>query len=194
MIEPIGGNEMPKSFAQQIEDDENKIKRIREHQRMVRAKQAKQERNARTKKARGDRSDSGKSARRRVRRRRTADVLGWSERHHLGLRPVPRRQRGHESHRRNRPAHPQIAKVRNHNRHGSGGIANRASHRTTASPRPAAKLHAQPPAHRTPDRSAAAGSVGLARTAQPSLRWAEISDLVRNIFPTCRKYVVSSLL
>ena len=40
---------MPKSFAQQIEDDENKIKRIREHQRMVRAKQAKQERNARTK-------------------------------------------------------------------------------------------------------------------------------------------------
>ena len=29
MIEPIGGNEMPKSFAQQIEDDENKIKRIR---------------------------------------------------------------------------------------------------------------------------------------------------------------------
>ena len=131
---------------------------------------------------------------RRVRRRRTADVLGWSERHHLGLRPVPRRQRGHESHRRNRPAHPQIAKVRNHNRHGSGGIANRASHRTTASPRPAAKLHAQPPAHRTPDRSAAAGSVGLARTAQPSLRWAEISDLVRNIFPTCRKYVVSSLL
>lgn len=49
MIEPIGGNEMPKSFAQQIEDDENKIKRIREHQRMVRAKQAKQERNARTK-------------------------------------------------------------------------------------------------------------------------------------------------
>lgn len=75
-----------------------------------------------------------------------------------------------------------------------GGIANRASHRTTASPRPAAKLHAQPPAHRTPDRSAAAGSVGLARTAQPSLCWAEISDLVRNIFPTCRKYVVSSLL
>ena len=49
MIEPIGGNEMPKSFAQQIEDDEDKIKRIREHQRMVRAKQAKQERNARTK-------------------------------------------------------------------------------------------------------------------------------------------------
>lgn len=92
-------------------------------------------------------------------------VLGWSERHHLGLRPVPRRQRGHESHRRNRPAHPQIAKVRSHNRHGSGGIANRASHRTTASPRPAAKLHAQPPAHRTPDRSAAVGSVGLARTA-----------------------------
>lgn len=40
---------MPKSFAQQIEDDENKIKRIREHQRMVKAKQAKQERNARTK-------------------------------------------------------------------------------------------------------------------------------------------------
>lgn len=40
---------MPKSFAQQIEDDENKIKRIREHQRMVRAKQAKKERNARTK-------------------------------------------------------------------------------------------------------------------------------------------------
>ena len=40
---------MPKSFVQQIEDDENKIKRIREHQRMVRAKQAKQERNARTK-------------------------------------------------------------------------------------------------------------------------------------------------
>lgn len=34
MIEPIGGNEMPKSFAQQIEDDENKIKRIREHQRI----------------------------------------------------------------------------------------------------------------------------------------------------------------
>ena len=32
--------------------------------------------------------------------------------------------------------------------------------------------------------------MGLARTAQPSLRWAEISDLVRNIFPTCRKYVV----
>ena len=53
---------------------------------------------------------------------------------------------------------------------------------------------AQPPAHRAPDRSAAAGSVGLARTAQPSLRGAEISDLVRNIFPTCRKYVVSSLL
>ena len=26
---------MPKSFAQQIEDDENKIKRIREHQRML---------------------------------------------------------------------------------------------------------------------------------------------------------------
>ena len=25
MIEPIGGNEMPKSFAQQIEDDENKL-------------------------------------------------------------------------------------------------------------------------------------------------------------------------
>lgn len=63
----------------------------------------------------------------------------------------------YESHRRNRPAHPQIAKVRNHNRHSSGGIANRASHRTTASPRPAAELHAQPPAHRTPDRSAAAG-------------------------------------
>lgn len=38
---------MPKSFAQQIEDDENKIKRIREHQRMVRAKQAKQERSSR---------------------------------------------------------------------------------------------------------------------------------------------------
>lgn len=138
--------------------------------------------------------ERAEAERRRVRRRRTADVLGWSERHHLGLRPVPRRQRGHESHRRNRPAHPQIAKVRSHNRHGSGGIANRASHRTTASPRPAAKLHAQPPAHRTPDRSAAAGSVGLARTAQPSLCWAEISDLVRNIFPTCRKYVVSSLL
>ena len=32
--------------------------------------------------------------------------------------------------------------------------------------------------------------MGLARTAQPSLRWAEISDLVRNIFPTCRKYVL----
>ena len=25
MIEPIGGNEMPKSFVQQIEDDENKL-------------------------------------------------------------------------------------------------------------------------------------------------------------------------
>lgn len=65
---------------------------------------------------------------------------------------------------------------------------------TAGRTRPAAELHARPPAHRTPDRSAAAGSVGLARTAQPSLRWAEISDLVRNIFPTCRKYVVSSLL
>lgn len=98
-----------------------------------------------------------------VKRRLSGFVFTFAR--ETGLRPVPRRQRGHESHRRNRPAHPQIAKVRNHNRHGSGGIANRASHRTTASPRPAAKLHAQPPAHRTPDRSAAAGSVGLARTA-----------------------------
>ena len=61
-------------------------------------------------------------------------------------------------------------------------------------PTPSRKASRPTPAHRTPDRSAAAGSVGLARTAQPSLRWAEISDLVRNIFPTCRKYVVSSLL
>lgn len=185
---------MPKSFAQQIEDDENKIKRIREHQRMVRAKQAKQERNARTKrlvetgaiveKAHGGAYDDEG-------RQTFSDGLN-------GIISVYDPSRGGNVDMRvidvidrRIPRLP-----RSETTTGTAAAASRTVQATA--PQPA---HAQPqsftpnpPAHRTPDRSAAAGSVGLAGTAQPSLCWAEISDLVRNIFPTCRKYVVSSLL
>ena len=184
---------MPKSFAQQIEDDENKIKRIREHQRMVKAKQAKQERNARTKrlvetgaiveKAHGGAYDDEGRQTFSDGLNGIISVYDPSRGGNVDMRVIDVIDRRIP---RLPSPKPQQARQRRHRE------PCKPPHHS--SPRPAAKLHAQPPAHRTPDRSAAAGSVGLARTAQPSLRWAEISDLVRNIFPTCRKYVVSSLL
>lgn len=184
---------MPKSFAQQIEDDENKIKRIREHQRMVRAKQAKQERNARTKrlvetgaiveKAHGGAYDDEG-------RQTFSDGLN-------GIISVYDPSRGGNVDMRvidviDRRI-PRLPKSETTT--GTAAAASRTVQATA--PQPA---HAQPQSftpnpqrieHRTgaqqPDR-------WLAGTAQPSLCWAEISDLVRNIFPTCRKYVVSSLL